>query len=138
MRITLRGWGRNQGEKELMTAQLEDEPVREEIDGYSMDETYLEVHPAPRVSGGHMFQVSLATGAKLNLNGSYLVRLELSRKDIARLFFLTHGGDIVRWFASFVQAEEEQVASKRLARLAEIVWREKHSAEEEGPRSTGP
>jgi hypothetical protein len=39
-------------------------------------------------------KVRLSTGAKLNLSGGYLVQVEISRAEIDRLFYLTHGEEL--------------------------------------------
>jgi hypothetical protein len=54
-----------------------DEDVSEDIKTFQPGRTYF--HTA-----------GVSSHAELNLNGSYLVQLELSREEIARLFYLTH------------------------------------------------
>jgi hypothetical protein len=54
--------------------------------------------------------------AELNLNGSYLVQLELSRQEIARLFYLTHADaelpELIKFFSEL--KHEEKVGAPRL------------------------
>ena len=61
-----------------------------------------------------MTKVCVSTSAELRLGGSYLLQVELRRKEIAQLFYETHGGDIVRMFRSFIEDEED---NKPLASL---------------------
>jgi hypothetical protein len=101
MRIMVRGWGRDQGEKELMNASLAD---AETADTYTWGKTYLRIdHPDSRWT-----KVRVTTSTELRLGGSYLLNIELSREEIAQLFYKTHGGDIVRMFRSFIQDENRQ------------------------------
>jgi hypothetical protein len=122
MRILARGWGRDQGEKEIMDAQLVDlpnMPEAEEDHTYIMGKTYLRV--TKTYSGGPDPRVLVSAGSKLNLGGKYLVRLELSRREIAELFYLTHSGDIVRMVASFIQEEERQKRHELAERMARLI-----------------
>jgi hypothetical protein len=119
MRIIVRGWGRNAGEKQIMDAPLADAINEDEIKSYSMGETYLHVK-----SDGYRPGVHVSAGTQLNLGGRYLVRVELTREEIRQLFLQTHGGDIVRMFASFIEDEERAKRVQRWgahkARLAAI------------------
>jgi len=50
--------------------------------------------------------VRILKGATVSLNGKYLMEVELTRSEIARLFYLTHSDvrelpDIIEMFASF-------------------------------------
>jgi hypothetical protein len=122
MRIFVRGWRRDQGEKEIMDAPLVDAanmPEAEEDHTYSMGKTYLRV--TKTYFGGPDPKVLVSAGAKLNLGGRYLVRVELSRKEIAELFYLTYGGDIVRMFASFIEDEERQKRHEFAERMAQMI-----------------
>ncbi len=76
-------------------------------------------------------KVRVSAGTTVNLGGSYLVHVELSSREIERLFYLTRGplsrtdiarqfyqtfrnqdlGDIARLFASFRAEEEKGAAS---------------------------
>ncbi len=108
MRITVRGWGRDQGETEIMNAPLENAGTSP--DRYTWGMTYVDhVHP-----GSRWGKVRVSTSAELRLGGSYLLRVELSRKEIARLFYETHDNDIVRMFRSFVEDEQRQEAAGML------------------------
>jgi hypothetical protein len=135
MRVIASGWGRDHGVKEIIETPLADVPAKDEIDSYYMGETYLQTVGTTKDSRLPFGGVRVSAGAKLNLCGRYLVRVELSRSEIARLFELTHGdqhaelspmevarlfyqtygdqelGDIVRLFASF-KNEGEQGASR--------------------------
>ena len=114
MRISVRGWGRDQGEKEIMNSPLEDAEI-DPSDRYTRGKTYLTIdYPKSRRS-----TVRVSTSTELRLGGRYLLRVELSRKEIAQLFYETHGGDIVRMFQSFIEDEERQYDARRLERLAQ-------------------
>src|SRR5262249_25507537 len=53
----------------------------------------------------------------VRLGGSYLLRVELTKEEIAKLFYETHSEDIVRMFRSFVEDEDRQKRARRLERL---------------------
>lgn len=114
MRIIVRGWGRDQGEKEIMNSALA-EAETDPSDRYTRGKTYLEVqYPRSRRS-----TVRISTGTELRLGGRYLMHVELNRDEIAQLFFETHGGDIVRMFRTFMDDEERQRSARRLEWLAQ-------------------
>jgi hypothetical protein len=138
MRIVVRGWGRDQGEKEIMNAPLGD-AEEGPSDRYTRGKIYLNVQ-YPHIR--HMAKVRVSTSAELRLGGNYLLHVELSRKEIAQLFYETHGGDIVRMFRSFVDDEERQEAARRLELLAQYDERrrqrlaQKEQTEEDGSQDT--
>lgn len=135
MRITARGWGRNQGETEIMNVALEDavDPPAPD-DYYSSGQAYLQVeHPYSRKTT--TANVSAGTG-QLRLGGRYLLKIELSRNEIAKLFYATHDGDIVRMFRQFLedeerQEEEEEQRQEAALRLASIQRRQRLAAQAE-------
>ena len=114
MRITVRGWGRDLGETEIMNA-----PV-------SGAET-----PPDRLSQGKLYKsldhlenkrftsVRLYGSADLRLGGTYLLKVELSRKEIAELFFDTHRAAMVRMIQSFIEDEEREDRAQVLAEMAQ-------------------
>jgi hypothetical protein len=107
MRITMEGWLRNHGETEITNVALTDaiEPPGPGAH-YSTDQAYLRVeHPYFRTVT--KANVSAAT-EQLRLGGRYLIKVELSRNEIAKLFFATHHGDIVRMFRQLLEDEERQ------------------------------
>lgn len=109
MRIAVRGWGRDQGEKEIMNSALA-EAETETFDRYTRGKTYLAVqYPKSRRS-----TVRISTSTELRLGGRYLMHVELNRDEIAQLFFETHGGDIVRMFRTFMADEERQRGARQL------------------------
>jgi hypothetical protein len=59
-------------------------------------------------------EVLISTHAELRLGGDYLLRVELSKEEIAQLFYETHRNDIVRMFRSFVEDEQRTPASRIL------------------------
>jgi hypothetical protein len=63
-------------------------------------------------------KVRLFTSSDLRLGGSYLVQPELSRKEIAELFFDTHKGAMTGMIQSFIADEENENRARLLERLA--------------------
>jgi|GEM_PF-5688661 len=119
MRITVSGWSRNEGEKEIMNAPLDMNTPLEEPEtgvGYTWGKTYLRVKKFPQFRSAY---VHVLTSTKLRLGGSYLLDVELDREEIARLFYETHGGDIVRMFRSFIEDEEKQHYARQVEKLAQ-------------------
>jgi hypothetical protein len=112
MRVVVRGWGRDHGEKEIMNtdSRLDDMPVAPENIRLTWGETYLRVYKT-RFSG----TVHVWASANLNLNGSYQTHLELDRSDIGRLFYLMHGhkelDEIGRLLALYKDEEEQRAAA---------------------------
>src|SRR5882757_9853318 len=101
MRITVRGWGRDLGETEIMHASL-DEAVALETN-YSRGKLYKTVlNPENR----RRTSVRISTGTEVRLGGTYLMHVDLSRTEIAQLFFETHNGSMVRMFKAFIEEEE--------------------------------
>jgi hypothetical protein len=85
MRITVRGWGRDQGEKEIMNAALGDAETGP-TDSFSRDITYLWVdYPE-----SYRTKARVSRSAELRLGGTYLLQVELSKEEIAQLFYKTH------------------------------------------------
>jgi hypothetical protein len=113
MRIKVRGWGRDQGEKVLMDAALS-EAGEPRDNSYSRGELYLQID----YKDSRLSKARVSTSADLRLGGSYLLQVELSRHEIAQLFFATHSGDMVRMIQSFILEEERQDNERLLARLA--------------------
>jgi hypothetical protein len=117
MQVTVQGWSRNHGPKELLRAELAYSDVREKEDRYTWGSTYIDLvrevrppHPA-RPGQPRLHHTVRVTGSRdVNLSGSYMVQLELDQTEIARLFCLTHGAE------SAVEALEEAVRSLRALR----------------------
>jgi hypothetical protein len=82
MRITVRGWGRDLGETTIMSGGL----TGAESPGgkYSRNKLYKAVEYAdnPRLT-----KVRISTSAEVRLGGTYLLHVELSRKEIAQLSY---------------------------------------------------
>lgn len=115
MRITVRGWGRDLGKTEIMNADLAD--AESPPDRYSRDHVYKTVdHPNSR----SLTKVRISTSAELRLGGTYLLNVELSRKEIAQLFFDTHSGAMVRMIQSFIQEEDREDRARLLERMAQL------------------
>jgi hypothetical protein len=111
MDITVRGWGRDQGSTSIMSARLSGA----ETPGgtYSRGKLYKAVlHPEDK----RLTKVRISTSTEVRLGGNYLLHVELSRKEIAQLFYETHSGAMVRMIQSFI--EEEEIEDH--ARLVEL------------------
>ncbi|MDH2404089.1 hypothetical protein QCM77_29660 [Bradyrhizobium sp. SSUT18] len=64
--------------------------------------------------------VRISTGTEVRLGGTYLMHVELSRREIAQLFFETHNGSMVRMFKAFIEEEETEERAEILRRIAEM------------------
>jgi hypothetical protein len=115
MRITVRGWGRDLGETEIMNAGLEEAEIPE--DTFSRGKLYKKVlDPDDR----RRTKVRISTGTEVRLGGTYLLHLELSRREIAQLFFDTHSGSMVRMFKAFIEEEEHEERARLLEQIAQM------------------
>ena len=109
MRVTIRGWGRDHGEKEIVDVKLGDtqHPTGE---SYWLDTGYWLIEN-PYLPWA---KAKLSAGTEpLRLGGRYLLTIALSREETAKLFFSTHGGDLVRTFKSLFENEERQAKEDR-------------------------
>jgi hypothetical protein len=122
MRVTVAGWGRDHGEKEIVNVPLGD--AVQHPGSYALGFGYWRVENEylPK-----MAVAKLSAGTEpLRLGGTYLLRVELSREEIAKLFFASHKGDLVEMFRSLLADEERedkeeerrQEAEQRAAKLA--------------------
>jgi transposase InsO family protein len=99
MQVTIRGWSRDHGPKELLSANLARDDVRQGEREYEWETTYIDVIRTAKVARGRSAfpinsrLVTVTGSADLNLNGGYMIQLELSDAEIARLFYLTHGAE---------------------------------------------
>jgi hypothetical protein len=114
MQVMIRGWSRDHGRKELLGGDLADDAMGKPEGRYLWGKTYIQVvhrlRPPSR-GGKPVPQKVIVTGsAELNLNGSYMVQLELYKSDIAHLFHLTHGAEEGQ---RALQAVEEAARSLR-------------------------
>jgi len=109
MRIVVRGWGRDEGEKLIMSAAL-GEAETDSTGRYIWGATHLKVYPST---------VLVSSSAELRLGGKYLLRVELDRNEIAELFYKTHEGDLVQMVRSFIEEEEIRSAERRKQRQAQ-------------------
>src|SRR5450631_55204 len=117
MRISVRGWGRDLGETEIMSGGLQDAETLGEGDRYSRDKVYKTIlSPEDR----RRTKVRISTGTELRLGGTYLMHVELTRKEIAQLFYETHTGSIVRMLRAFIDEEGREDAAQVLERLSEM------------------
>jgi hypothetical protein len=116
MRISVRGWGRDAGETEVMDGALADAEAVPPNRRLTRGTLYKEVeYPETK----WRTKVRIVTSADLRLGGNYMLRVELSRKEIAELFFDTHKGAMIRMIQSFVEEEEREDRARQLTRLAE-------------------
>jgi|SRR5579862_989473 len=136
MRITVRGWGRDLGKTEIMSAALVD---AEEGPGpgehYDSSTAYLNVvYP----EADSLTKVHVSKKAELRLGGNYLLEIELSRTDITLLFFKTHSGAIVRMFRSFLLDEAKERSARQMERWARMDERRRQRlAQEEQTKPQG-
>jgi hypothetical protein len=109
MRIVVRGWGRDEGEKVIMSTALS-EAEADSTEHYTWERTYLKIYPSA---------VHVSSSTELRLGGRYLMRIELDRHEIAELFYKTHEGDLVQMVRSFIEEEEIRNAERRAQRQAQ-------------------
>jgi hypothetical protein len=123
MQVTVRGWSRDMGARVLLTAELASEPAMEqELKTIHKGETYFklerDVRESPRGRRKVDYRVRVLAHAELNLNGSYLVQLELSRRDIDRLFYLTNGDrglpKLLETFSTFKTLEDHGLPQEQV------------------------
>ncbi len=119
MEVTVRGWSRDMGAKHLLACSLRYQDPIEHVDRYKRGECYFRINRSvregPRGRRRVDYQVLVSSHAEVNMNGSYLVQLELSRDEIARLFYLTNGDrglpELLGLFKDF--GDEERVGKPR-------------------------
>jgi Bacterial RNA polymerase, alpha chain C terminal domain len=113
VQVTVTGWARDMGAKPLLSAELAYLPPMETIDSYDRGETYFHVErrvrELPQRRRKVWYTIRVSAHAELNLNGSYLVQLELDRDEVAKLFYLTNGDrglpDLFDLFSTFKARE---------------------------------
>jgi hypothetical protein len=120
MRISARGWGRNLGDTEIMSADLREAETLGEEGRCSFGKTYKKVVNPENWRRTH---VRITTSADLRFGGSYMLHVELSRREIAELFFETHTGSMVRMLRAFIDEEHREDHAQLLARIAELEGR---------------
>ena len=135
MRITVRGWGRDLGETEIMSAALADAVgALDEGGRYSRGKLYKKVlNPEDR----RITKVRISTSAEVRLGGTYLLQVELSRKEIAQLFYESHSGSMVRMLRSFIDEEDNEDRARQLAELARLHERRRQRLAEVEPSASG-
>lgn len=126
MRITVRGWGRNLGQTVIMDRELREAEAL--ADRLKSGKLYKGVDYA---DDKRRTRVRILTSAELRLGGTYMLRVELSRKEIAELFFDTHKGAMVRMFQSFIEEEESEERARMLASLERMSERRRQRLAEE-------
>lgn len=116
MRISVRGWGRDVGETVLVDHHLSH--AEEPGERFAREHLYKQVvDPDNRTRT----KVRISTSAEMRLGGTYLLRVELTRKEIAQLFFETHNGAMIRMIQSFVEGENEEDRARDLERRRKIL-----------------
>ena len=65
----------------------------------------------------------ISTSAEVRLGGTYLLQVELSRKEIAQLFYETHSRSMIRMLRSFIDEEDNKDRAQQLAELAQLYER---------------
>jgi hypothetical protein len=125
MQITVRGWSRDLGETVVLSGGLDG---AEEPQGtYSKGKLYKKVvNPENK----RFTKVRISSGVEVRLGGSYLMHVELSRKEIANLFFETHNGAMVRMIKSFLDEEAREEREEELIALRARIERRKRISEE--------
>jgi len=114
MKISVRGWSRDVGETTIMSGNLLE---AESAERYSIGKLYKKVlYPENR----RLTQVRISTSTEVRLGGTYLLNVELSRKEIAELFFETHSGSMVRMLRAFIDEEHREEAARDLGRIAQL------------------
>lgn len=115
MQVTVRGWSRDHGKKPVLEAELNtDDVIEGPIESFSRGKTYFQVNRSVRqLTRGRRkvdYRIKVSSHAELNLSGSYLVQLDLSRNEIARLFYLTNGDrslpELLQFFSKLKKTED--------------------------------
>jgi hypothetical protein len=119
MRVSVRGWGRDLGETVLVSRGLEQ---AEEVQGtYEREKIYKKlIDPDSRRNT----RVRISSGIDARLGGRYLMHIEFSREEIARLFFETHTGAMIRMIQSQIDKEYAEDNAELMAERRER--RERH------------
>jgi hypothetical protein len=125
MHISVRGWGRDLGETTLVREPLHS--AEEPGDRLSRDKLYKKVFDA---EDRRRTKVRISTSAEMRLGGTYLLRLELSRKEIAQLFFETHTGSMVRMIKSFIEDENKEDHAQEIERHRRVLEKLKEETAE--------
>lgn len=128
MRITVRGWGRDLGETEIMNVAIADAEIPP--DRLSQGKLYKSLDD---LENKRFTRVRLYGSADLRLGGTYLLKVELSRKEIAELFFDTHKAAMVRMIQSFIEDEANEDRAHLLAEMAQRAERRRQRLAQEPP-----
>jgi len=112
MRITVRGWGRDLGETVVLSDGIEG--AEEPGGSYERDKIYKKLlEPENR----RRTKVRISKGVDVRLGGRYLMHVELTRREISRLFFETHNGGMIRMIKSFIDEENAEDRAEELTAL---------------------
>jgi hypothetical protein len=95
MLLSTRGWSRDHGRTELFDIDLTETPVKTGKFTFGAGSPVLSVgiNPHPSAKGAAR-SVTLHCFAQIRLGGEYNVKLEINKREIARLFYLTHRPEI--------------------------------------------
>ena len=130
MQVTVRGWARDMGSRTLLKEELAFADVSEERTGWlDKGTTYFKLDRSVwELPGGHRkvdYTARIFAHAELNMNGSYLVQLELNRADVTRLFYLMNGDralpELLETFSAFKLLEAVGRSSRRPATAKPVI-----------------
>jgi hypothetical protein len=123
MEFVVSGWGRDHGEKVIVRRDLT-EARDMAFGGYERPEVYItategkEAWPGPFAGGLHVVpngNVELRFFAKITLNGEYLVRLTMTRKEVAKLFLSQYDGCSLQELLRVINEVRETRPSRNFA-----------------------
>jgi hypothetical protein len=125
MRILASGWGRDHGEKEIMTGPLGD--TETDSDGcLGLRQGYTTVKDAYTKAA----KVKVVAGTEeVRMGGRYRLTVEFNREEIAQLFWAVHHGDTVQTFKLLLEEEERQEQEEEQRRATERLRRIQADAE---------
>jgi hypothetical protein len=111
MRLTAAGWSRDCGATEIFDVDLVEIRTADRPTTFRRNDPVLSVDLSPHPSArGAVRSVTLNCHANLRLGGDYKIRVNLSKREIARLFYLTHKREIHgltdRFFPPDAEADE--------------------------------
>jgi hypothetical protein len=110
MEMTVLGWARNHGKKEVLNGDLLEARVFTGGEYYSQGRVDLRLVHSPHRGYQHVVRgVKISGGASLRLGGDYLVQITLQKSEIARLFYLTHQGELENLLERIGEVREDFV-----------------------------
>lgn len=110
MRMTVMGWDKNHGEKQI----FDDESAEGQTTRVQVEAVVEDADQPPSAIISHV--------APMKLHGNYLIRMTLRPAEIARLFYLTHANlpawELIRALARQKELDDEAKAKTVAARKA--------------------